>query len=308
MLRFRLAAGVVVGALLLLTVMALGLGAGGGRAAAEAASAEEEGSLRATIAERMREAAAVAVATGSPTPAVDSTGMLPPLDVLNITNVNNTVTEAAETWAYLPTWAQYTAGVVFLFLGLVLTFLGGRYMSLSVFVLLGGLGALLMYLILVAAIPDSDPNKAPAVFWSALAVWVVVGTLFVFCVKFILFLMGFAAGAVLALMLNPVGLHYTISSSPAANVAFYVFLFGLILGIAAICLERPFLIIVTAFGGAFVFSSSIALMVGGLDIMYATSNAAWQPWVFLFGTLALAAVGAVVQFLYTAGELAHKEE
>jgi hypothetical protein len=138
----------------------------------------------------------------------------PALDLDIFTTNQSNITTPEDLWKQLPTWLQYTFGIIIALLGLVITFYGVRFLPLSVFLLGGFIAAVIMYAILASSVPNSNEQKTAIVYGSSAAVWLVAGVIFACCIKIAVFILGAAIGAIVALVLNPIVLKYVWPAEP----------------------------------------------------------------------------------------------
>ena len=272
--------------------------------------ATSEESIRSLVLARLRdssdasEAAGEVTTTRSPTMApVVGVGVLAPVVAPAMAPAVNTTGQAAVAqWAQLPDWARYLLGIVLAVVGLVLVLAGYRLLPLTLFVVGGGIAAVIMFIILAGVVPDARPDKTTIVFWTCFGTWIAFGLLFACLIALAMFILGFAGGAILALVLNPVALKYVWPAQPLANLIIWILLFGTLCGVVVVYFKRPLVIVATSVGGSFVTCYAISLLAGTANIVWPSpTSTAWEPYAFLGGVVGLAILGCIVQFM-TVGE------
>jgi hypothetical protein len=226
------------------------------------------------------------------------------------TDVVPILTNATAQWQVLPQWEQITFGVIILVLGCIIISFGYRLLSLSVFILGGFIAAVFMYGILGATVPDSNPDKSAIVNWTSLGTWVVFGIVCACCLQFAIFVMGFAAGVILALVLNPIALQYVWPEHPYTNLFLWMVGFGLIGGCIMWCFERPFMIITTSAGGALMIVGAVDAFTSAVHLVIVDGqgdvSTPWQAWALFGGFLVLTLLGIILQFCVTAAGYDHR--
>jgi len=228
---------------------------------------------------------------------------------IDFNSSSNNVTNPYEEWKALPDWLRYLSGSILILLGLILTFYGVRFLSFSLFLMGGFIAAVIMYGILGATVSNDDPNKTAIVYGTAFATWILVGVILMCFLSLAVFILGFALGAIVALVLNPIVLKYVWPENPLANTIIWVVVFGIVGGLIAICLKKPLLVVATSAGGAFTIVASAMAMAGQLNIgTYPTMPTTTEEWVAFGGFLLLAAVGILVQIFCTGGLLSRNSE
>merc|ERR1712187_459765 len=123
-----------------------------------------------------------------------------------------------------------------------------------------------MFGILNASISDSDPNKAAFVYGFSIATFIIVGALMVCLRNVAIFLLGASVGVVIAIILNPICLHYIWPENPTANLYIWMIVFGLVTGLLVIWFERPLIIVATALAGSLLVILGIGGVAGNLPI------------------------------------------
>lgn len=219
-------------------------------------------------------------------------------------NSNGNFTQPLDEWKRLPQWLQITVGLIVMLVGLLITFFGVRYLAVSIFLMGGFLAALIMWAILAASIPNSNPDKTAIVYSTAGASWLLFGCIFACFVNLAVFVLGFTVGAILSLALNPVALKFVWPEEPIANMLIFFFVFGFVGGCIACFLKKPVMILGTSAGGAFLTVASIMAMAGTLNIVADSgSNVAvtttWQDYLGFAGMCCLCACGVVIQLCVT---------
>lgn len=214
--------------------------------------------------------------------------------------INTTVSD----WDNLPQWAQIVMSVAIMVLGLINVYYGYRFLPFSFFMIGGFIVFIIMLGILSAAISDSDPNKTAIVFGVSVACWVIAGLLFVILSKVAVFFLGAAVGVVIAIVLNPICLHYVWPANPQGNLYIWMSVFGLITGIITCYFERVVLIVSTALTGSLFVILGIGGIAGNLPLLSSIvsnpDNAKWEWWAYIGGWAALVITGLIVQLCYTA--------
>jgi hypothetical protein len=157
--------------------------------------------------------------------------------------------------------------------------------------------------------------------WMATASWVAfflggiaLGSLVIYLYSAGIFLGGAAAGVLLAFTLNTSLGPKLYPENPDVVLVIMAVIFGVAAGILALKIERPVLIVATAFVGAELFTAGIGYFAGnypnGTDFdEYRTADSEDGHWVYdvptawwgyVGGTIALFIIGMIVQFKKTA--------
>lgn len=192
-----------------------------------------------------------------------------------------------------------------LLVGLVITFCGVRYLHFSLFILGGFIPAVITFGILGASIPNDSPDKTAIVYATSFSIWILAGIILICCVNLAVFVLGFALGAVVALVLNPILLKYVWVAQPVANMVIWVVIFGIVGALLALCFKRVLLIVSTSVGGAFAIVGSISAMAGTLNIASVdpsgeVAETTWQDWASFAGVIGLSVFGFLIQLCCTA--------
>jgi hypothetical protein len=121
-----------------------------------------------------------------------------------VPNITTTVNE----WEALPDWIRNLGCAIAIILGFILIFFGSRFPRFAAFFEGGFIAAVFCFGITAAAIPNDFADKTATVYGTSLAVWILVGTILACCLVLLVITLGFALGAIVALMMNPISLKY----------------------------------------------------------------------------------------------------
>lgn len=217
-------------------------------------------------------------------------------------SLKNAADEAEKMYAELPHWAQITVCVVSILIGLVLLFKGYAFLGFALFLVCGVFFSVLLFGILNATIAESASNRAAIIWGVSASVGLLCGLLCGCNPKIGGFVLGASAGVFLAVMLNPVALHYIWPSQPTINLYIWMGVFGVTCGIFVMCCEYPMMVTATSLAGAFVMIVGIGQLAGNFPAMGTdfSGDIVWQWWAYFGGFCALFGLGLAVQFCYTA--------
>lgn len=123
-------------------------------------------------------------------------------------SIPETVTKLKTDYGNLPRWLQIVLCVVAILIGLVEVFAGYHFFRSSIFVITGGLVGVILFSILDHSITDATANKAAIVYGVSVGVGLLAGAIAVCLLRPAVFLVGAAAGVLLAIFLNPIVLQY----------------------------------------------------------------------------------------------------
>ncbi|EQC37244.1 hypothetical protein SDRG_05469 [Saprolegnia diclina VS20] len=197
-------------------------------------------------------------------------------------------------------------------LGLIVALAGYRLFRPVLFVSGFGVGAVLAYL-LAEAIFTTQSYATTAHWVCFVAGGLIVGATVVCLWRTGLFVIGAAAGVLLAFVVNTSFGYKLWPSNPSGMLYVLIAIFGLAGALLARCLERPFLIVATSLAGAVACLWGVGYFAGGYpsgnhlealrnrtasgDYTYDIGSAWWG---YMAGTLVLFGIGTLVQFRKTA--------
>ncbi|ETW09115.1 hypothetical protein H310_01565 [Aphanomyces invadans] len=230
-------------------------------------------------------------------------------EVLNKTG-DQLIDELAGGDSATARWLKNIIAAVAILATLAVTFAGYKLIYPVLFIASFFLGAVFSYDVLLQAFANESPALVGFFIGGLIAAILVV-----YFYDVGIFAVGAVAGGAAAFLL----VTSVFASVGGANHVYYHYGFlvvgSLLGGLAAIYLEKPALVIATAFGGATIFVGALGHFIGGyptvqqLTDVRATSSfigavpSSW--WGYLAGTVALFLLGAYVQFNHTARNVDH---
>jgi len=149
--------------------------------------------------------------------------------------------------------------ICMIIVGVLMTFLGYKYKRTTLATVGFCVGGGFAYVLVDTLFPDAW-GGFPAV--ALVGVGALVGALTAYFMHLGLFAAGASLGVVLAMLLQTAVL-YRLSVEPSGLLMYIAMaVFGLILGLLALKLERPLLIIATSYGGAFLATYGVGHFIG----------------------------------------------
>ncbi|EQC37242.1 hypothetical protein SDRG_05467 [Saprolegnia diclina VS20] len=246
--------------------------------------------------------------------------LVPGMSAANITSGNSTFDQNANALfssASNIAWAPGLVATISLIAGVIVTFFGYKLFRPVMFICGFAVGSVLGYLI--AEKIFSGQSYVVTASWIAfLVLGLLVGSIVMNIWVCGVFLVGAAAGVLLAFELNTSVGYKIYPSNPTTSLWILIIVLGLIAGGLAIWLERPMLIVATSLFGAIATTWGIGYFAG--QYPSSTELEAWRKqaangtfeydlpnawWAYLAATAVLFGLGVFVQFHKTAAGVVH---